>query len=156
MSRHRIAGLGVLPHSGLLRFYIAGKFPMFIVWVNERNVKKKGARDSFYFGTGRRALLLLWLTSRGNSPSRSKPAYFVRKGVFTQRAILALAEWTPGQRTVAAWCAQESEPVAGYCLQGAYGGRFSLYLPAARPQAERRTLQIFLSLYAASPQRQCL
>ena len=39
-------------HSGLLRFYIAGKFPMFIVWVNERNVKKKGARDSFYFGTG--------------------------------------------------------------------------------------------------------
>ena len=83
-------------------FYIAGKFPMFIVWVNERNVKKKGARDSFYFGTGRGALLLLWLTSRGNSPSRSKPAYFVRKGIFTQRAILALAEWTPGQRTVAA------------------------------------------------------
>ena len=27
---------------------------MFIVWVNERNVKKKGARDSFYFGTGRK------------------------------------------------------------------------------------------------------
>ena len=52
--------------------------------------------------------------------------------------------------------AQESESVAGYCLQGAYGGSIQLFLPAARPQAERRTLQIFLSMYAASPQRQCL
>ena len=49
----------MLPHSGLLRFYIAGKFPMFIVWVNERNVKKKGARDSFYFGTGRESTFIV-------------------------------------------------------------------------------------------------
>ena len=62
VSWHRIAGLGVLLHSGLLRFYIAGKFPMFIVWVNERNVKKKGARDSFYFGIeqGGKRLLFFW------------------------------------------------------------------------------------------------
>ena len=52
--------------------------------------------------------------------------------------------------------AQKPEPVAGYCLQGACGGRFMLSFPAARPQAERRTLRRFLSLYAASPQRQCL
>ncbi|WP_131924629.1 hypothetical protein [Christensenella hongkongensis] len=93
--------------------------------------RERGIR--FISGRGGRALLLLWLTSRGNSPSRSKPAYFVRKGVFTQRAILALAEWMPGQRTVVAQCVQKPEPVAGYCLQGAYGGRFSLCLPAARP-----------------------
>ena len=49
----------MLPHSSLLRFYIAGKFPMFIVWVNERNVKKKGARDSFYFGTGRESTFIV-------------------------------------------------------------------------------------------------
>ncbi len=56
----------------------------------------------------------------------------------------------------AAWCAQESESVAGYCLQGACEGRFMLSFPAARPKAERRTLRRFLSLYAASPQRQYL
>ena len=61
-----------------------------------------------------------------------------------------------GQRTIAAQCVQKPEAVSGYCLQGAYGGSIQLFLPAARPQAERRTLQIFLSLYAASPQRQCL
>ena len=32
---------------------------MFIVWVNERNVKKKGARDSFYFGTGRESTFIV-------------------------------------------------------------------------------------------------
>ena len=70
-------------HSGLLRFYIAGKFPMFIVWVNERNVKKKGARDSFYFGIeqgGKRPLffyccyrsLLQALPLRGRGVQRKK------------------------------------------------------------------------------------
>ena len=42
----------MLPHSSLLRFYIAGKFPMFIVWVNERNVKKNGGAGFVLFRDG--------------------------------------------------------------------------------------------------------